>query len=80
MPKELPGKTDNKRNLRAGEIQKNLYFPRFLYMGNTGQKEKEGEDIYGTISGEGADSGHTDAERTGNSKKPENNGLFRIFG
>ena len=45
MPKELPGKTDNKRNLRAGEIQKNLYFPRFLYMGNTGQKEKEGELI-----------------------------------
>ena len=29
-PKELPEKTDNKRNLKTGEIQKNLYFPRFL--------------------------------------------------
>ena len=29
-PKELPEKTDNKRNLKTGEIQKNLYFPRFF--------------------------------------------------
>ena len=29
-PKELPEKTDNKRNLKTEEIQKNLYFPRFL--------------------------------------------------